>query len=528
MSLLVCVNGAVGSSYAETPLVDGRCAIDLLAERVSALPDVCGVVVFDPGADKTAAERHGAERRRYPARWRRFQLSGRGERALLDALQRAVSEHDECDTVLYCHIDAPFLDLELCRSMIADHRRYVAEYSFADGYPSGLAPELLAPSVFPRLMPLVQDSAAADATPRAEPGGREPEVPRDLLFRIIQRDINAFDIETALSDHDQRMLRIELYCDTRRNWELCRRLCELGATTARAIVERTRQEQRLLRTLPAYISIDIVDGSLQDVAYSPYRLFGPAGKGKQREMVAADVGRIVADVERFSPGGVYSLGLWGEPGLHSDPEGVVAAVTGAGAEADGTRPVVIETSGVGWDAAVFERLARRENVTWIVHLDAVDPEVYARVRGSGFDEAMGFCTRLLELTPERGYIQSVRYTDVEQHTEQFYRYWKERTDHIIVQKYDHFCGELQDKRITDISPVKRFPCWHLRRDLTVLVDGTVPRCREDIRHRHAVGNLLIDGVERVWQALEPVYAQHAAGSYPDICRNCDEYYTFNF
>lgn len=522
--------------------MDGRCAVDLLAERIDALDDVCGVVVLHTATD----------RRTYPAGWQTVRLDGSGERALLDALQRAVAESTGTDVILHCYFDAPFLDLELCEAMIADHRRFVAEYSFADGYPAGLAPELMAPGILPRLMPLIRENEVPDAAaggvasaaagePEPKP---EPEPARDVLFQIIQRDINAFDIETALSDHDQRMLRIELACDTRRNWELCRRLCALGATTAREIVQRTHHDPRLLRTLPAYISIDIAEGSRQDVAYSPYRLFGPAGKGKQREMAAADLEAIVADVERFSPGCVYSLGLWGEPGLHSDPDAVVGAVLdavaaagagvpGAVAAGGGNGPaaepvVVIETSGVGWDAAVFERLAQRREVTWIVHLDAVDPEVYHRVRGEGFTEAMGFCNRLLELAPGRCYVQSVRYTDVEEHTEQFYRYWKERTQNVIIQKYDHYCGQLPDKRITDISPVKRFPCWHLRRDLTVLVDGSVPRCREDIHCRYAVGNLLTDGVERVWNALEPVYAEHAAGTYSDICRNCDEYYTFNF
>ncbi len=523
MSLLVCVNAAVRSTHADTALAGDRSAIDLLAERIGALSDVCGVVVLH-----TAGHRQS-----YPAEWQHMELRASGEHDVVDALQRAVAAHDGCDLVLYCHFDAPFLDLDLCNAMIADHRRYVAEYSFADGYPAGLAPELLAAGVLPRLQPLVQDGAGS------------PGVPRDLLFQIIQRDINAFDIETALSKHDQRMLRIELYCDTRRNWELCRRLCELDATTAAAIVEHTNRDLRLLRTLPAYVSIDIVEGGPQDVAYSPYRLFGPAGKGKQREMSAAQLEKLVADVERFAPGCVYSLGVWGEPGLHSDPEAVVEAVIRAhgrqtaegapvaaderNARSSGDEPrIVIETSGVGWDQAQFERLVSRKEITWIVHLDAVDAEVYRQVRGEGFEEAMRFCHQLFELAPERAYVQSVRYADVEEHTEKFYRYWKERTDNVIIQKYDHFCGELADKRITDISPVKRFPCWHLRRDLTVLVDGTVPRCREDIRCSHAVGNLLTDGVERIWDSLEPVYAEHAAGTYPDICRNCDEYYTFNF
>lgn len=503
MPILVCVNATERSPYVDLNIDNGRSALDLLYSRIQALPDTAGVVALVSPED----------RRDLPGGWQRLVLedkAGNGERALLEALSRALEVHPEVDLLLYCAVDAPFLDGDLCSRMTEQHRRYAAEYSFADGYPGGLAPELLAPSVLPRLLQLVSDCAS----------GLQPA--RDALFQIIQRDINSFDIETTLSDHDLRMLRIELYCNNRRNWVLCKRLLERGAGGAAAIVDAVRSDQRVLRTLPAYAVLDVVEGSTQDVAYSPYRLFGPAGRGKQREMAVADVGRLVKDLERFSPGCVVSYGLWGEPGLHSDPVSLITSSRPC--------PLVIETSAVGWNHSMLERAidSDPQRVTWIVHLDAVDEEVYRSVRGDGFAEAMRVTELLLQRVPERVYVQTVRYRDVEQHTEPFYRYWKERTDNVIVQKYDHFCGVLEDKRISDISPVTRFACWHLRRDLTVLVDGSVPMCREDIYAKHVAGNVLNSGVEAVWGALEPYHDQHVKGDYPSLCRNCDEYYTFNF
>ncbi len=74
----------------------------------------------------------------------------------------------------------------------------------------------------------------------------------------------------------------------------------------------------------------------------------------------------------------------------------------------------------------------------------------------------------------------------------------------------------------------RFPCWQNKRELYVRLDGTVPRCREDIRSEFTLGNLFSDPIETIWENGEQLHREHIAGSYPDICGECDEYYSFNF
>ncbi|TVQ98971.1 MAG: spiro-SPASM protein [Spirochaetaceae bacterium] len=514
MATLVCIRALEPGPFLTVPILGGYSSLDLLDLAIAALAQEHRVVVLTAPGDET----------RYPDRWQRVALTDSREAPLIDTLIELAHAGQTATSILYHHADEPFLDPTFVTRMIADHHRYVAEYTFADGYPGGLAPEILAPSVLPRLRALA----------REEPAGRE------ALFTIIQRDINAFDIETLLADDDMRLLRIELNCSSRRNWLLCKRVAEavVAATdpagvpppatrqapavpAVETIVSTIRADLGLLRTLPAYVMVDVVEGSPQDVAYSPYRLFGPAGKGKQREMTVDRFASLIARVEDFSPGSVYSIGAWGEPGLHGSIDDLIGAAASV--------PLVIETSGVGWDSAALEQvLARTQDVTWIVHLDAIDESEYRRVRGDGFLEAMRFTERLFAAAPAKTYVQTVRYTDLESHTEAFYRYWKERTDNIIIQKYDPVCGVLEDKRVTDISPVHRFPCWHLKRDLLVMIDGTVPRCREDIHGNHAAGNIFSDGVEAVWDSLDPVHRAHVRGEYPSICAECDEYYTFNF
>ncbi|HEB11250.1 MAG TPA: spiro-SPASM protein, partial [Spirochaetales bacterium] len=75
---------------------------------------------------------------------------------------------------------------------------------------------------------------------------------------------------------------------------------------------------------------------------------------------------------------------------------------------------------------------------------------------------------------------------------------------------------------------KRFPCWHIKRDVNILLDGSVPLCREDISAGHILGNVLKPGLAEVWENGKVFYLEQLKGEYTDICQKCDEYYTYNF
>jgi spiro-SPASM protein len=105
----------------------------------------------------------------------------------------------------------------------------------------------------------------------------------------------------------------------------------------------------------------------------------------------------------------------------------------------------------------------------------------------------------------------------EDQLEAFYRTFKERGN-LIIQKYDWFCGKLPDRRPADLSPLDRNHCWHLLRDMVILVDGSVPVCRECVLDG-ILGNVFTDGIDVAWKR---------GGKTIELCKECDEYYTFNF
>ncbi len=506
MRISLCLNATGLTEEAFISLADGADASTRALERIISFREAEGyspvslTVVADPGAPLPDAA--SGVTTVHP---RDASLP-----AFIETLE-ALSEGS--DALLLVPGDAPFWDQALGRRLLEVHRKYVAEYTFADGFPEGLAPEVVSRSVLPALLELAR---------------RHPEVTdRRNLFEILQKDINAFDVETELSVEDMRMLRVQLRCDTRRNRLLCNGVAQaLGESGSKAGADEISRflltNQHHLRTLPAFLTLQVTT----EVSQKPFYLPHPFPfEGEKREMSPGDFESLVRAFNQFAPESVVHLSTWGEVACHTE----VAALLNVTNRVDGPR-FLVETSGVGWKSEDLEGILSGgyPKITWIVCLDAYGEDVYRRIRGEGYSEAVGFASSLLEQFPDSVYVQSTRMEENEEDLESFYREWKKKTQNVIIQKYDHFSRRLPDRRVVDNAPVVRLPCWHLKRDLSVLVDGSVPLCREDLHNEHSLGNALEEPLEAIWLRGESYYHLHVNADYPAICKKCDEYYTFNF
>jgi spiro-SPASM protein len=427
------------------------------------------------------------------------------------------------DAVLLAWADEPFLDAGLAAKMLGDFRRYRAEYGFADGYPLGLAAEILAPRAVPALRSLA--------------AGMSGKLERDSLFAVIQKDINAFDIETDISPRDLRDLRLTLACDSKRDFLLVEDLAAAGVSDAESALALIPDNLGRLRTLPAFVQVQVASGCPQACKLCPYPVFGGDILSLRRDMARDRFAGLMDQVVELCEDAVIDISLWGEPSLHEDIGGIIDEVA--------SRPslsLIVETSGIGWDPALLERLSARDagRLDWVISLDAWSPELYAELRGEGYAEAMAFAERLLTLFPGRAHAQMVRARDNEAELEAFWRGWKKKTDQVIVQKYSRFAGLLPERKVSDLSPLLRRPCWHLKRDLSVLVDGSVPLCRDFSHGDILLGNAFEErrgrpaGIAAAWAAGEPYHAAHIeactkgeSSLFPSPCEACDEFYTYN-
>ena len=495
---LAVVYAADITEYGTGALTDGQSAFDRVLSFARRLPDVQDVAVlcstgFEGCADGSCT------------------LIAKDGWHVGSLCELLAEESVGYDHLFYMYGDTPLLDEGKSREMYDNHVRYYAQYTFADGYPLGLTPEIIRADSLPMIAKLAS--------------GMESRVERGSLFEVIKKDINAFDIETDIAAQDQRLLRVILAADTRRNTRVLEGVLDSSPSSLEDVCTFLDHNPPLLRTLPAYVLVQIEEGCPQACSYCPWSSVHHDVLTRRGEMGLDDFGTVLQKVSDFSDDATIALSLWGEPSLHSR----IAELAGLVGRYE-RLSLMIETSGIGWKSEDVESILRSvgEKTEWIIALDSSDPRLYRTLRGEGFEEAQAFAHRMIEAAPSKVHVQAVRMKESEEQLQAFYRFWKLHTENIIVQKYDHYCGALPQRKVTDLSPLNRFPCWHLKRDLHVLIDGTVPVCREDVEGKNALGNILKEDIAGIWHRGESWYLQHIASDYPEICKGCDEYYTYNF
>ncbi|MDR0910318.1 MAG: spiro-SPASM protein [Spirochaetaceae bacterium] len=439
-------------------------------------------------------------------------LQEKMSQAGLLAKMAGIAAEKKPDFFYYAWADCPLLDADLAGRIAERHLKYAAEYSYSDGWPEGFAPEVFVPS-FPAILAGLLEKAGEEE--------KNKLVWRDSLFSIMARDINAFDIETEISPVDLRDYRLCLAADCKRNYLILKNLIEAGlrdSTNAEEIISNNR---KLLRTVPSFYSIQISGDCPAhcDNKFCPYRQQDISKYYKDQYMSLSDFKTILQKIDAFSKEAVLSISLWGEPSLHPQITDIIQSVLSYK-----DLSLLIETSGLGWTEETLSNLSQdpcasappRELYTdrlptWILSFTNTD------TRNDSIAELF------LKYFPNNTYLQFIRSKGSEDESEKFYRWAEKKTKNIIIQKYDDFCGALPKLQVTDLSPVQRNPCWHIERDFTILLDGRVPMCREDLSllknpTKPGLGNAFNGNFEEIW----------AKNCETNICGECDEYYTFNF
>lgn len=182
----------------------------------------------------------------------------------------------------------------------------------------------------------------------------------------------------------------------------------------------------------------------------------------------------------------------------------------------------------------FVPAENRKKVIFAIALDSFSDEKFAALHGGANLQDAISAIKILASDFCETYAQFTRTTQNEDELENFFRAWSEKSSatggKIIIQKYDNFCAALPSIKSADLAPVEREPCWHLRRDMEILFDGSVPLCREVCAFEDAeiLGNVFESGLEEIWQKKNSVLQEHIQKKYGGRCGKCDEYYIFNF
>ncbi|MGP1458499.1 MAG: spiro-SPASM protein [Treponema sp.] len=466
-------------------------------------------------------------------------------KALFEEFAAQAKEADASD-IVYAFADCPFLSAEGAKEVFESHINYAAEYTFADGYPYGLVPEVLNAGAA-RILNSLMESNLADE-------GKKP-LSRASVFDLIKKDINSFDVETVIAPFDARLFRVSLCCATKAETAACAALfthiLEQKPFADFSLDELSRAacaDVAVLKTLPSFYNVQISARDAMPSVYIPRVMSGVAGAegesadGGSDENAFMDADKfksLIESIAEFSGRAVVSVSAWGEPLLHPSFVELCRVVL-----AKSGLTLLIETDGVlvteelcAALKSIVENSPECKNeygkILWIVRVDAFTAGTYEKIHGTEehFAQAVNAVSVLHAHFPGAVYPQLVRMNANEDELENFYRFWSAKESpsggNHIIQKYSTFCGTLADEKPADLSPLTRNPCWHIRRDLTILADGSIPFCRECLKS-HVIANAFTDGLKTAWEKLTPFVQEQMNGTYCDFCGKCDEYYTFNF
>ncbi len=467
------------------------------------------------------------------------------------------------ERLVFAYSDLPFLNTEITSRLLETHGKYKAEYTFFDGLPYGFSPEILDSGTLRILSSLAKTNYKEE--------GKKP-VSRSCIFDFLRLDINSFEVEVECAKEDLGLLRLSFDSGSALNHLSCLELFsevfsekENGFAEENSVKEDSAKENvlkqknpseiledeiikavqnsaKILKTVPSYYNIQISAAADFTTVFEPEEMFSRFEEhsfGKSF-MPEEKYSLLLEKIAGLSPEAVIAPGFFGEPLLNPcflDFAEKVFSHRGFS--------LLLETDGINVTEELCESLkklsgdAEAENgfgigkISWIVKIDSFTEKMYKELHSGsdGFSKAVSSVSLLDRYFPGKVYPQFIRCVKNEDELEPFWRFWSAKENgssgNVLVQKYSSFCGRLPDLKTADLSPLERNACYHLRRDMNILADGSVALCRETLKSR-ILGNAFREDLGDIFRRSDSEFSSHLKRDYCEMCRKCDEYYTFNF
>lgn len=417
----------------------------------------------------------------------------------------------------------PLLDSDINVKLFDLHREYRADISYAENLPAGMAFDFVSRD----LLESLDIMEAKDD---------------DLLTGIrpfVEKNINHFHAEVHYEEPDLRLLRLDFSLGSMRSIvktaKFLKKFTEKAATQSpyAQLHGLLQTSAELLFTFPSYIELEFCATASAKSFFSPLSyieqpvaMLKREDLKKVREYIATGLGDT----------SVCASGL-GEPLEHPEAIEFLRELL-----ADkNIRQVFVETNGILLEK--LQVLIADENIAklrLIVMLNSI--ERYAELSGSpatslhavknGVKNLVAALTVAGKNAAEMIYLQALKVEENEGEIDALYALAEELGASFILQKYNRYAGLMPERRVSDMTPLERYSCWHLRRDLFIRANGDVAFCKQTVNpaRQTARGNLSNDTLSNIWAAQQTDFVLNYLGEYPAHlpCTGCDEYFTFNY
>lgn len=432
-------------------------------------------------------------------------------------LQLLLENYPGYDVYLFADLYAPFVDGALAERYAAMTVERIAHYTYGEHYPRGIAPQAL--------------SAEAVRILAGIASGNNRPFDDEAIMDLMGLDINSYDIEIDVSPVDFRRYRLDLRTRSRISCRLIGQLLSNAAVPPEQfgieqLAELITGDSGVQRTLPAYVELDLSDNCNLNCCFCPRQALGTGGVSDGPFVEPGQVGQLIGQLKELNPEAMVALSPYSEPLLHPQFREIAAHILDNGFR------LLVETNGVCLTDQLLSFFADQpvDQLIVIVSLDTLNSEQYAEWKGEvDYQKLMTDLECLFTLKPRNSFVQVLHMEGLAEEVDGFYRFWKKHQERVLPRKYNSFCGVLPERQITDLSPLRRAPCWHLQRDLVIRADGSVNLCKQDLQANFMRGNVWQEGLAAVWERLHDDFQNHLKSGFqqPQLCQGCDEWYTYN-
>jgi Iron-sulfur cluster-binding domain len=295
---------------------------------------------------------------------------------------------------------------------------------------------------------------------------------------------------------------------------------QLISTEAQELVHRMRGCESV-DVLPRDIVLEINTNRLTKPVFGAsghLKISRPGMSVEMAKKLFSELGRL--DDIRLTIAGV------GDPLLSPVFFDVVAA-----ARSEGIAAINVETDLMGVDAM---RLCAAGIDVVSVHLPAATPGIYARLMGVDGMARVMENIRLLEQelrrsgrgTPLIAPIFTKMAINLAE-MDVWFDYWLRRLGHAVIVGPSDLAGQIPDCALADMAPPQRKACGRILTRMSVLSDGSIVSCEEDVMGKQVMGVVGETPIQEVWRnrfaGLRKCHEKAEWGEQP-LCKGCREWH----
>ncbi len=430
-----------------------------------------------------------------------------------------IFSNPEINHIFYLTSIHPFWDFAITSRLLEYADEYYPDYTFGENSPSGMVPDIFSRSFVETLEYEFQDLRNA---------------PEDFeLIPFMRKNLNNFHVEIHYESPDFRMLRLDFSLKSDRSiLESYQFFRQAGIPDYSALEKTMAENPDILYTQPSYLEVEIFSGCDYACTFCP-RQFTPI---QEKSIPSEALEKVSSFLDQSLRDVTITLGGMGEPLLHPDVSGVLRKFLPHPA----LKRLILETNGFYLEkiiSALPELAEHIGKILFIINFNSL--ERYEEIHGAPLGALEKVNHNLQELTqvyreqnwnPEKIYLQMLKIEENEMETDAIYAMTKELGISFLLQKYNTYLDLMPQKRVSDMTPLERSFCWHLRRDFFIRADGSVSYCKQDVAGKIPVGNLNNEEIQDIIHRRQTDWIRNYRADYPEnpACAVCDEYFTFNF